>query len=54
MNDYYESLATAKEEDYDKIMNRAQSISDELEKTFMRLIQQLVILLMVLILLSMD
>ena len=32
MNDYYESLATAKEEDYDKIMNRAQSISDELER----------------------
>ena len=32
MNDYYDSLVTANEADYDKILARAQSISDELEK----------------------
>lgn len=31
MNDYYESLTTAKEEDYEKIISRAQKLADELE-----------------------
>lgn len=32
MNDYYEALATADEKDYDRLLNRAQLIADELEK----------------------
>ncbi len=32
MNEYYEALITAPESEYEKLMNRAQAIQDELEK----------------------